>query len=204
MIKVIFVEAGHGKNGLFARKDVGAVGKFGEKVYHERELAKEIGRRVLVILKSKKELNGTLIQGVGVETDATVQKKMHFVNSVITENHYKPSECLGVAIHMNAATDSRARGFEVWHQKSGKSKVFAEFLVRAWDKYNITPLRPRPVNNNKNGRYGRFYTDDAYCPYVIIETSFISNLADVDAITSDYDRVAECIAHGILEYIRSL
>lgn len=203
-MKAIFIEVGHGLNGMFARKDVGAVGKFGGKVYQERDLAKEIGRRVLVILKSKKELNGTLIQGVGVETDATIQKKMHFVNSVIQENHYKPSECLGIAIHMNAATSPEARGFEVWHQKNGKSKPLAEFLVRAWDKYKITPLRPRAVNDNKNGRYGRFYTDDAYCPYVIIETSFISNLNDVNAIINNYDRVAECIAHGLLEYIRSL
>ena len=162
----------------------------------------EIGRRVLALLKTKPELKGVLLQGVGIETDASPQKKTHFVNSVITENHFKPSECVGIAIHMNAATSPMARGFEVWCQKDGKSDGLGEYLIRSWKDYAITPLRPRAYNNNKNGRYGRFYTDDYYCPFVICETSFISNLMDLEAVMNNYDRVAECYAHATLEFLR--
>lgn len=202
-MKALFIEAGHGKSYL-GLKDVGAVGKFGSSRYYERDMAKELARRVIDILKTKREIKDCLLQGVGVETDASIVKKMQYVNTVIKENKLPANQCLGIAIHMNAASSNKATGFEVWHQKNGKSKPLAEFLVRAWDKYKITPLRPRAVNNNKNGKYGRFYTDDALCPYVIVETSFISNLQDVDAIISDYDRAAEAIAHGLLEFIRSI
>lgn len=203
-MKAIFIESGHGRNGVFNRLDTGATSKFGGVQYLERSFTVELGRRVLAILKTKPELKGVLLQGVGIETEATIQKKMYFVNHVITENNYKPSECLGIAIHMNAASVNSARGFEVWCQKNGRSDALGEALVRSWGEYKVTPLRPRAINNNKNGRYGRFYTDDAYCPYVIVETSFISNLEDVNAIIKDYDRAAEAIAHGIMEYVRSL
>ena len=202
--KAIFIESGHGVNGIFNRKDTGATAKFGGNIYYERVFTVELGRRVLAILKTKPELKGILIQGVGIETEATIQKKMYFVNHVIIENQYKPSECLGVAIHMNSLPGSTASGFEVWCQKNHKSDALGEALVRSWGEYKITPLRPSPLNNNKDGRYGRFYTDDAYCPYVIIETSFISNLKDLNAIMTQWDRAAEAIAHGILEFLRGL
>jgi N-acetylmuramoyl-L-alanine amidase len=201
--QAIFIEAGHGKS-LLGMKDVGAVSRFGSARYFERNIAVELARRILDILNTKKELKGALIQGVGVETEANIVRKMAFVNSVIRENKFTAKKCLGLAIHMNASGSSSPRGFEVWYQKNGSSKPFAEFMTRAWTKYNLTPLRPRPINNNKNGRYGRFYTDDALCPYLIVETSFISNLADVVAITNNLDRAAECLAHGLMEYIRSL
>lgn len=202
-MKAIFIEAGHGKQWPLGIKDVGAVGRFGGATYYERNIAVELARRVLVILKSKPELKDTLIQGVGVETEADIRAKMKFVNHVIQENKLPANQCLGIAIHMNAG--GNATGFEAWHQiRQGNSVPLAEALARAWGTYKVTPLRPRAVNNSKNGKYGRFYIDDAICPYVIAETSFISNLSDVNAIINNYDRVAECMAHGILEYIRSL
>lgn len=203
MIKAIFVEAGHGiKERTWPFKparDCGAVGNG----FQERDVAKEIARRVLIILKSKKELS-SLIQGVGVETEASIQSKMRFVNTVMNENHFSPNECVGLAIHMNSIASPIPTGFEVWYQIRGQSKSLADFMVRAWAEYKITPLRPRPINNNKDGKYGRFYTDDTSCPFLIVETSFISNPNDVKAITFHYDRVAECISHGLLEYIRNL
>ncbi len=202
-MQAIFIEAGHGKSLLGIKKDVGAVGKFGSNVYTERSIVLELARRIITILKAKPELKHCLIQGNGVETDATIRAKMKYVNTVIQENRFLPSKCLGVAIHMNASGSNQPGGFETWYQVNGKSKPLAEYMVRAWQEYKITPLRPRPLNNNKNGRYGRFYTDDALCPYVIIETSFISNLEDVKSIISNYDRAAECLAHGIMEFIRA-
>lgn len=197
-MKAIFIEAGHGKS-LFGTYDSGAVGRFGNSIFVERDLAKQIARRVLAILKSKDELKDVLIQGVGVETDANIISKMKFVNSVIIENQFKPNECFGIAIHMNAG--GNATGFETWFQMDGKSRPLCEQLCRSWLDYKITPLRPKALNNSKDGRYKRFYIDDARCAYAIVETSFISNLSDCVAITNNYDRVAEAIAHGLMQYI---
>lgn len=203
--QTIFVEAGHGKKQLakfFTVNDPGAC----NGNWRERDFAKEIAGRVLQKLQAKKEsgeLSGA-VQGVGIVTDATIQKKMQFVNTVVNENKLNPQRCLGIAVHMNSSTSSQPSGFEVWHQKNVKnSEKLATYIAAAWDKYEITPLRPKPVNDSKNGRYGRFYIDDTSVPYVIIETSFISNLKDVQAIQANFDRVAECIAHGIMEYLRN-
>ena len=202
-MQAIFIEAGHGKSTL-GFKDMGAQCRFGDTIYYERNIAKELARRVLTILKGKPELKGTLIQGVGVETDANLKGKIKFVNSVIRENKFTPSKCFGIAIHMNAIGSGNATGFEVWHQKNLSSVPAAESLARAWGSYKITALRPKPIINTKDHwKYHRLYIDDYLCPYPLIETSFISNLGDVSSIINNYDRVAECLAHGILEYIRS-
>lgn len=201
-IQAIFCEAGHGKS-LIGTKDVGAVRNYGGSVYRERDMAKELARRVLAILKAKKELGEAIIQGVGVETDANIRAKMKYVNTVMAENKLTPSKCLGVAIHMNASISNQPRGFEVWHQRSGKAKAIGEYLIRAWQKYAICPLRPNTLISTDKHRYGKLYIDDTICPYVLVETGFISNYADVMAISGDYDRAAEAIAHGIMEYVRS-
>lgn len=200
--KVIFVEAGHGKN-VFGVKDVGAVGKINGKKVYERDFAVALAREVINILKSKEELNGCLVQGVGVESDANVVKKMSFVNYVIKENKLNPLDCFGIAIHMNASISSYANGFEVWHQRSQQSIPFAKSIVEAWHKYAINKLRPKPINNSANGRYKKFYIDDTKANYIIIETGFISNEEDAKAILNDILRAAEAIAHGIMNHLRT-
>jgi N-acetylmuramoyl-L-alanine amidase len=203
-VQLIVVEAGHGLSN-WGTKDCGAVGRFGESVYIERNIAKEIAKRMLVILKGKPELKGChIIQGVGIETEATKGAKTKFVNTVIRENRLSAEKCLGVSVHMNSFGNNKPRGFEVWHQRSGKAVALAESMVRAWAEYRITPLRPTPIINTKKHRYGKLYIDDTVCPFVLVEVSFISNLEDVKAITEHYDRVAECLCHGVLEHVRSL
>lgn len=202
-MRAIFVESGHG-SGLLGFPDCGAVGKVGGKVWKEREIVVELGRRVLAILKSKAELKGCLIQGVGIETAASTRKKMAFVNTVVSENHFRPLDCVGLALHMNSCSKpNSATGFEVWAQKSNISIGLGVNLIAAWKEYGITPSRPDPLKNNRNGKYGRFYTDDTNVPYLIIEVSFINSLVDINAIVGNYDRVAECLAHGLLSYIRA-
>jgi len=203
MLQALFLEAGHGRS-IFSTKDSGAVGRYGEKVYLERDFAKDLAGRVLQILNGKEELKGVLIQGVGIETEASIVRKMAYVNTVIRENRFSPHKCLGVAIHMNAAMSPKARGFEAWHQKNNsKSVVLGREIVAAWEKYNLLPLRPKALVSSKFSRYGRFYIDDALCPYVIVEAGFISNFEDFYAIQKNAARAAEAIAHGVLNYVRN-
>lgn len=199
--QAIFIEAGHGK-GLLGMVDLGASGNLGAGRVYERDFAVRIATVVLSILQKKEELNGILLQGVGIQTSANIRKKMLYVNTVMKENHLQPLKCLGVAIHMNSSTDKKAHGFEVWYQKSGKSLMFANYVADSWAQYKITSLRPKPVNNSAVGRYGRFYIDDTQAQYIIVETGFISNEEEAGIINNCIDKVAECIAHGILEYVR--
>lgn len=202
-MQAIFVDAGHGKSAI-GLTDNGAVGRFGDQIFVERALNTVIARKVVEILQNKKdELGNCLIQGIGIETKSTPFKKMQFANLVIRENRFSPNQCLGVSIHINSATGA-ASGFEVWHQKANSfSRTFAEFIVAAWRKYGITGLRPKPIINTKDHwKYHRLYIDDANCRWVLLECGFINNLADMKAVTADISRTAECIANGIMEYIR--
>jgi len=203
--QAIFVEAGHGKsNSIFGGVDMGASGKVNVGTVYERNFAVNIAGKILKILQQKEELKSVLVQGVGIVTAASISKKMAFVNTVMKENHLAPERCFGVAIHMNSSTDKKAKGFEVWYQKNGISIPLANAIAKSWEEYGITPLRPRAVNSSAVGRYGRFYIDDTMARYVIVETGFISNPSEASLINESADRVAEAIAHGILEFIRKL
>jgi len=200
MIKCILIESGHGKSAI-GTKENGAVGN-GKT---EREMTVILGRKVLEILQSKQELKTCLIQGVGVETEANLNSKIKYLNQVVKENKFSPNECLSLSIHMNAASAKTATGFEVWYQTVFRPNKLslAESMVRAWDKYKITPLRKSPMLPTSKNRWGRLYIDDFVCPAVLAEVSFISNASDVAAISKDYDRVAEALAHGIMNFVRS-
>lgn len=203
--QAIFIEAGHGKsNGLLGGKDTGAVGVMDGKRITEREFTVMIADAIFKIMKSKDELKNIIVQDVGIHTEASISKKMQYVNSVIAKNGLNPLLCFGVAIHMNSSTDHSANGFEVWYQKNGRSMHYADYIARSWKEYGLTQLRPRPINNSKDGRYGKFYIDDTRANYVIVETAFVSNSIEAKKISQNIPRVAEAIAHGILEYIRSL
>lgn len=201
--QAIFVEAGHGL-GASGQKDPGAGGKLNGVYISERECAVRIASKVFEIIKNKPEFSKILVQDVAIKTEANIIKKMKYVNEVITKNKFDPKYCFGVAIHMNSSTSKKATGFEVWHQRNGLSQAFARSIVDSWNKYNVTPLRPKPVNSSKDGRYGKFYIDDTFARYVIVETGFVSNPEEVKIVIENLDRVAEAIAHGMLEHIRSL
>jgi N-acetylmuramoyl-L-alanine amidase len=189
---------------MLGLRDVGAVGSMGGKKYYERTVAVELARRIINILETKKELKKCLIQGVGVETEANISRKMKYVNMVMSENRFTPSRCLGVSIHLNAVSSSAPRGFEVWYQKNNRPRAFAEFIVRAWKKYDVIPLRPTALLPTSRHRFGKLYIDDTLCPFVLLEVGFISSVMDLKAVLENLDRSAEAIAHGIMEYIRSL
>ena len=202
-IQAIFVEGGHGKS-PFGLTDCGAVGTLNGQKVTERQFTKAIASRVLNLLSSKEELKGVLVQGVGIETETNIRRKMAFVNTVMTENKFAPNNCIGVAIHMNSSTDKDANGFEVWYQKSGRSANFALAVAKSLDQYQLVSSRGKTTLPSSVGRYGRFYIDDTLAKYIIVEAGFISNPSDAKTIWENLDREAESIAHGILEYARNL
>lgn len=201
--QAIFIEAGHGKN-AFGLADCGAVGRLGEKVYKERDFNKDVAGRLVQRLLNNEGLKNTLLQGVGIETDASALKKMNYVNMVMRENRLTPLRCLGISIHMNSSVSSKPKGVEVWHQKKGlHPKKLAETIIGAWKNWVKIPLRPRPVNNTKDHwKFHRLYIDDAYCPFVLVEVGFISNFFDLSVIQRYPDEIAKILEQGVLEYLK--
>lgn len=197
--QAIFIECGHGKN-LLGMTDVGATHNLYGKVITEKQIALDIARLTLDILKSKTELKETIISGVGVsDAGASVQKKMKYVNDVIRQNNLNPQKCLGIAIHCNS--NIWASGIEGYHQKT-QYNLFLPTILNVLNEYTKFGLRDKFVKSSKESRFGRLYIDDTQANYVLIELGFMGNEKELMYILDNKSRIAEAIAHGILEYIK--
>jgi N-acetylmuramoyl-L-alanine amidase len=193
MIKCILIEAGHGKRGLL--KDPGAC----SAGYTERQFTVDLARKIIDILKSKEELKGVLIQGVGVETEATINKKIFYANKVIKENRFSPNEVMYIALHINSASKV-AEGYEVYYKSDLRSLELAHQLIKSNDAYDLFPNRG--VKSSKGQRAG--YIDYVYSSAVLIENGFINNPREREILIEEMPRVAEMNAHGILTWIRNV
>ncbi|WP_456422735.1 N-acetylmuramoyl-L-alanine amidase [Thermococcus sp.] len=101
-----------------------------------------------------------------------------------------------ISIHANAASDTSASGFEVYHYYgSTKGNLLATYVDEEIAKE--IPLKNRGVK--EAGFYVIKYTT---MPAILIETGFVTNTNDVSIITDEgYQwRYAYAILHGVQRY----
>ncbi|WP_297551081.1 N-acetylmuramoyl-L-alanine amidase [Thermococcus sp.] len=101
-----------------------------------------------------------------------------------------------ISIHANAASDTSASGFEVYHYYgSTKGNELATYVDEEIAK--VIPLKNRGVK--EAGFYVLKYTS---MPAILIETGFVTNTYDVGIITDEnYQwRYAYAILHGVQRY----
>ena len=196
-IDAIFIEAGHGRKTIFGF-DMGASAKLGSDTFYERTLTKELGGKLLPLLASKTKCP---IYLVAVATDgATLAEKTKYINGVIKQNGYK--NCLAVALHFNSVVGSSASGTEIFYQQK-KPITFARAIADAFAKYKIFPMRSPDIKSSATYSDGGLYIDDWNATSVLIESCFISSPSDLKTLLLSKDRLAECIANGMLNFIRS-
>jgi len=166
----------------------------------ERDVNVDVCNQLINILRDKNELAGCLIQGVGVNTDASVSKKIKYANSVIKENQFNPDEVLYISVHCNAASNKTASGVEIWTPNPhGSTGSIANSILSARLRY-FPELKDRGIKNSTGARAG--YINSINCRSMLIELAFISNEGDRAVLKQTY-RNAESIANGLLEYIRN-
>lgn len=202
-LKMVAISAGHGKT-VYGKYDPGTTGVYaGEKVT-ERQFTVDIASRVLRILKDKLSSYDVLVQGVGIETEASVVKKYRFINSMIDINGFNPADCYAVSIHVDSNVDVAGicgyyqtwrynRGLELLNSiLAGMCKYFQNtFVKKGWPRKSIT------------SRFKGLYIDGSRCAHVLVEMGHIGNRNSVFNMIHDPDRMAESIAHGIMEFLRS-
>jgi len=101
-----------------------------------------------------------------------------------------------ISIHANAATDSSATGFEVYHYyTSTKGRQLATLVADELAEH--IPLRNRGVK--QDGFYVLKYTA---MPAILIETGFVTNSYDVSILTNEKYQweYARAILHGVQRY----
>jgi len=167
-LQAIFICGGHGKS-WYGTNDCGAV----NGNLTEREINVAVGRSLLN--KLKKNFPNILIQGVGVETDASNGTKQKFLNNCIKQNGFNSKNCLSLHLHCNSATNKTAKGVEAYSDYAEMAD-FGSTLTNHIANWFGT--KDRGLKVAKNTRAG-FITSDA-CPSILLEMGFLSN---------DYDKV---------------
>ena len=173
MAKKVFIGIGHG--GI----DSGAV-----KYIVEKEYTLKVGYALAEIL-SKYGVDYKLSRTQDIDTDMDSKVKMC--------NDYNPD--LVIDIHFNAGGGT---GFEVYHSRvGGTSKTLAENINTEVKK--IMSSRGVKTKLGDNGKDYFAIVRDTYAPAVLCEGGFVDTKSDADFIKSNYKKLAESYAKGILK-----
>ncbi|MFO5529468.1 MAG: N-acetylmuramoyl-L-alanine amidase [Cuspidothrix sp.] len=175
---VVMIDPGHGG------QDPGAIGIGGVR---EKDIILPIGQRVADIL----ELNGIQV--------IMTRDSDYFVSLpgrvAMAE---RANADVFVSIHANSAGANRPEvsGLETYHYESGLT------LARIVHSKILQSLNVR----DRNVRKARFYVlRKTSMPSILVETGFITGREDVANLTNStyQNQMAEAIAQGIIQYLRS-
>lgn len=182
----IIVESGHGKK--FLLSDPGVVYKSLLGTMKERDYTVMIGKAVRDRLRDK----GYRVVDVGIESEATLGKKLSYINSVIKT---VPNP-ISVSIHVNGAASDQANGLEVWYSREDSS-TFAQVVLS--EMLEISKLRSRGTKKEKYG--DRSYTRSINCPAILCECGFMSNKGDRKYLYENWHHYADAIVKGVERFI---
>lgn len=118
-----------------------------------------------------------------------INKQIHYLN-----------DALAIDIHLNALSDTKARGTEAFHGTSITSEKIAEALSEEVAKQLGIPDRgAKPDTQTAVGQLG--WIRKTNCWSTLIEVCFISNKEDMDALRADggYRKAAKGIRNGVLK-----
>lgn len=108
---------------------------------------------------------------------------------------------LAVELHFNSSDNPAANGHEwlYWHT-SAQGRSLADNLHSEMC-LGVTSLKARGIKPRFAGDRGAEFLAGTHCPAVICEVGFGSNANDWQVMTTQKDRIARAIAHGILEFL---
>ena len=122
----------------------------------ERDVNVDVGRELVKRLQSR--FPTLYVQGVGVETEASIAKKQKFMKDCLEEKGFGYSDCLAINLHCNGATDSSARGVECYTDCAG-IEDFAVNLVQCVANWFGTKVRGKKT---AKGSRAAFIANDIY------------------------------------------
>lgn len=101
-----------------------------------------------------------------------------------------------VSLHVNWSSDSRRRGPVVLYQSNEQSYMLAQLLQHSLN--HLAGTDDKPV---KGKTYYMLRHD--YCPSVIVEMGFISNVTDSALLTNqgNQEKIAQAIKEAVSEYV---
>ncbi|MBE6547566.1 MAG: N-acetylmuramoyl-L-alanine amidase [Ruminococcaceae bacterium] len=192
----VIIDAGHGG------EDGGTSSKSGL-------VEKDINLSLAFILKEKLEA-----QGVNViltrdsdkllydrNTDFQGRKKKLDMAARLNIIQNTPG-CIFISLHMNAFSDARYSGLQVWYSDNNpESQILANKIQK-----NIQE-RLQAENNRKTKSAGSsiYLLEQSYCPAVLVECGFLSNVAEAKLFESDEykDTLCSHLCDSVIEFLKN-
>ena len=143
---------------------------------------KDINLELAFILKEKLEAEGVKVI-LTRDTDRLLydrnvnyqgrKKKLDMAARLEIINNTE--DCIFISLHMNAFSDSRYSGLQVWYSDTNPDSQGLANIIQANIKANL-----QPNNNRKTKSAGTsiYLLSQSNCPAVLVECGFLSNVAE--------------------------
>ncbi len=187
---VVVVDAGHGG------QDPGKVGV-------NDSLEKEVNLAIAFKVKELLEQNNITVYMTretdeGLYNEEDTNKKVSDLNKRCKMIEEWEAD-IAVSIHQNSYSDTSVKGGQVFYYTSSEEGLNLAQNIQL----NLAAAcgKTRQVKANKD----YYMLLNVKCPIVIVECGFLSNWEEAEAlVTKEYQqKIAEAVANGILEYIRT-
>lgn len=178
----VCLDYGHGGH------DPGAVGN-GLK---EKDLTLAIGKKVKGVLEKQR------LKVIETRSD---DRYVSLTERANISNRNKADAF--ISLHVNSATNSSARGFEVWTTRGqDKSDQLAEDIAKEIKKaFPSVPFRADLSDSDLDKESNFTVIAKAAAPACLVEMGFIVNKLDAEMLKNEQDKVAGAISKGILSYL---
>ncbi len=111
-------------------------------------------------------------------------------------------DCIFISLHMNAFSDSRYSGLQVWYSDQNPNSQSLANIIQSDIKTNL-----QPNNNRKTKSAGTsiYLLSNSSCPAVLVECGFLSNAAEAKLFESaEYkDALAGQLCDSVIQFLES-
>ncbi|MCL2809651.1 MAG: N-acetylmuramoyl-L-alanine amidase [Treponema sp.] len=223
-VAAIIIDPGHGG------RDPGAVGNLSVNGRNTQIFEKDI------VLKVALDLRNRLIQAypdkrILMTRDSdiyrTLEQRTDMANAVTVKDN---ESIIFISIHANFARNTDARGYEVWHIKSGTQRPLLDTSIQGNYSPDILAILDRMLNEEFNTEskllansiingFGRefgaslpsrgirendwFVVRNSRMPAVLVELGFLSNRQDALLMTNNdgLQKLTQSLYNGIVDFI---
>ncbi len=192
-LPTVIIDAGHGG------RDGGTVGSVGSVV--EKELNLDISLKLRDMLtKSGYKVIMTRTEDIMLEDPLITSSKKASDLSARRKILEGVENAVFISIHMNAFSDSRYSGLQVYYSQNDPRSQNLALTVQNSVASTIQPQNDRKI---KNAGENIFLLHRAACPAVLIECGFLSNPEECARLAEDAYRteLSRVICDAICEYI---
>lgn len=192
----VIIDAGHGG------EDGGTSSKSGL-------VEKDINLSLAFILKEKLEA-----QGVNViltrDTDRLLydrnvnyqgrKKKLDMAARLEIINNTE--SCIFISLHMNAFSDARYSGLQVWYSDNNPESQILADKIQKNIRENLQPENNRKI---KSAGTSIYLLEQSFCPAVLVECGFLSNVAEARLFESDEykDTLCSHLCNSVIEFLKN-